>query len=264
MDFKEIIYEKQENVAIITLNRPHALNAFTPTMQKEWIAALDDAQRDRGIRAIVVTGAGRGFCTGIDVKSLQNEKGSTLAIDRVRLARHTVQELPRMVETLDKPYIAAINGPCVGAGFDIASMADFRIASQTATFAINHLRLGLMSADGGYWFLMRIIGLPKTLDLVLTRRFFDTAEALQLGYLNKVVPPEQLMTATLALAKEIAEAPPVATQFAKRAIYRAQSLSLDEHLEDVEWMMSLLLQTEDHREGIKALLEKRPANFKGN
>jgi enoyl-CoA hydratase/carnithine racemase len=261
MDFQEILFTKKAGVATITFNRPHVLNAFSPTMHTESIAALEEAKYDDDVRVVVVTGAGRGYCSGADVKRMAG--GEPIVSGGRYQARLTVQRLPRAVESLDKPYIAAVNGPAVGGGFDTASMADIRIASDTATFAINHLRIAGLSADGGYYYLTRILGLSRTLELVFSRRFFDAQEALEMGYVSRVVPAAELEQAVFELASQIAEGPPVTTQLAKRLIYRCQDLGLDEHLEDVEAAVQINGHTEDSKEGPRAWAEKRDPVFTG-
>jgi len=260
--FEEIIYTKEDGVGLVTLNRPHLLNAFSIKMQEEWVAAVEEAKYDDEVRVLVVTGAGRGFCSGADVKSLARREELPVGMRR-NVERLTVQRLPRALESLDKPYIAAVNGPAVGGGFDVATMADIRIASDRALFSINHLRIALLSADGGYYFLTRVLGLPKTLELVLTRRLFDAQEALALGYVSKVVPHDELMSVTMNMARDLAKGAPVAMQTAKRLIYRCLDQTLDEHLEDMEAAMTIVRGTEDALEGPRAWAEKRVPNFKG-
>ncbi|HLE82153.1 MAG TPA: enoyl-CoA hydratase-related protein [Dehalococcoidia bacterium] len=261
MEFKEILYTKKDGIATITLNRPHVLNAFSSTMLNEWVAALEEAKYDDEVRVVVVTGTGRGFCSGADVKAMAS--GKPIVGAGRYAARLSVQRLPRAVESLDKPYIAAINGPAVGGGFDTASMADIRIAADTATFSINHLRIAGLSADGGYYFLTRILGMARTLELVLTHRFFDAQEALRIGYVSRVVPAAELAQATWELASMIAKGPPVATQLAKRLIHRCLDLGLDEHLEDVEAAIQINNHTDDAQEGPRAWAEKRTPIYKG-
>ncbi|MFC1941800.1 enoyl-CoA hydratase/isomerase family protein [Chloroflexota bacterium] len=262
MDFKEIIYTKEEGIATITLNRPEVLNALSPNMLDEWVAAIESAKNDSDVRVLVVTGAGRGFCSGADVKRVATRDGSLPVMQRDQTHKG-IQRIPLALESFNKPYIASVNGPCVGGGFDQASMADIRIASDKATFTINHLRMGGVSRDGGYYYLTRILGLTKTLELVLTYKFFDAQEALRLGYVSMVVPHGELTAATREMAAQLAKGPPLAMQFAKRLIYQSQDVSLPKHLEDVERTYLLNESTEDFKEGPRALIEKRPAQFKG-
>jgi 2-(1,2-epoxy-1,2-dihydrophenyl)acetyl-CoA isomerase len=260
MDFQEIIYTKEDGVALITLNRPEVLNAFSPSMLDEWVAAIDDARFSDDVRVVVVTGAGRGFCTGADVKAMA---AAGLTSAGPRYEAQMIQRLPRAVEALNKPYIAAINGPAVGGGFDSASMADFRIASEKARFAINHLRIARLSTDGGLFFLTRILGVSKTLELALTYEFFDAEEALRIGYLNRLVPHDDLMSTTMEFAAKLAQGPSVAMQLVKRLVYRCYESTLTRHLEDVDNAMMINEGTEDYAEGPQALSEKRAPRFKG-
>lgn len=260
MDFKEIIYTKQEGVGLITLNRPDVLNAFSPTMLDEWVAAVEDAKYNDDVRVLVVTGAGRGFCSGANVKEMAAAKRSS---SKARIATQIYQKLPKAVEGLKKPYIAAVNGVAVGGGFDSASMADIRIASDKARFAINHLRIARLSADGGLFFLSRIIGVSKTLELVFTQRFFDAEEALSMGYVHRLVPHDELMSVAMEFAAGMAQGPPVAMQLAKQLIYRCPESTLLRHLEDMDHAMAINEGTEDYNEGPKALSEKRAPRFKG-
>jgi 2-(1,2-epoxy-1,2-dihydrophenyl)acetyl-CoA isomerase len=261
MDFKEIVYTKKNKIGLITLNRPEILNAFSPTMLDEWVTAINDAKYDDGVRVLVVTGAGRGFCSGANVKAMDSPGRQSSAT--ARYDSNFIQRLPKTVEGLNKPYIAAVNGAAVGGGFDSASMADFRIASNKARFAINHLRISRLSTDGGLFFLTRILGVSKTLELVLTYEFFDAEEALRIGYVNRVVPHNELMPATMEFASKLAQGPPVALQMAKRLIYRCYESTLTRHLEDVDAAMVINEGTQDYLEGPRALREKREPLFKG-
>ncbi|MBI2846768.1 MAG: enoyl-CoA hydratase/isomerase family protein [Chloroflexi bacterium] len=270
MEFKEIIYKKDGHIAYLTFNRPEALNAITPTMVDEWVAALTDAKRDTDVRVLVVTGAGRAFCAGADVKGLAKRDSRDLSVEEERplaeklnIGRQGIQKIPRSLEDLDKPIIASVNGPAVGGGMDIASMCDIRIASEKARFGMSHLRISRFSMDGGYWFLQRVIGKAKTLELVLTCRIIDASEASQMGYVSKVVPHEQLEAATKELATQISKNPPIAVQLAKRLIYHAEGSTLDELLEEVELSHVLIEGTEDYKEGPRAFVEKREPQYKG-
>ncbi len=268
MNYEMIIYQKNEDIVTITLNRPEVLNAANSQMMDELVSALKEAKDDETIKVVVITGAGKGFCSGADIKALlSGDKAfSTKGLTPVQArnqGRFGVQRIPRLIESIEKPIIAAINGVAQGFGFDLASMADIRIASDKATFSINHLRIGALSLDGGYYYLVRILGIPKTLELVWTWEVFDAAKALELGYVNKVVPHEDLAKETFELAQKLAQGPAIHMQLAKRLIYRALNSSLDEALEDVEMAWALTRATEDAEEGPKAILEKRKPKFKG-
>jgi len=269
MDFEQILYEKQDGVATITLNRPERMNAFTDVMLTEWARALEDARVDRDVRAVIVTGAGRGFCAGADLKggsgvaeTAQAERAPSAA-DRRNWLRDGVHQVPRAVQLLDKPYIAAVNGAAVGAGMDMASMADIRIASEQAKFAMSYAKVGLIPGDGGAYFLPRLVGIAKALELIWTGDFIDAQEALRLGYVSKVVPGESLMDEALAFARRLAGGPAVAIQLAKRLVYRGLDASWHEAFEMAGQAMAIAQSTEDAREGPRAFVEGRQPKFQG-
>lgn len=267
MDLQQIVYTKQDRVALITLNRPQALNALTPRMIDEWVWAIEDAKADPQVRVLVVTGAGRAFCAGADVKGLAGGDDKAVAVtltnpaEQRNFARLGIQRIPRSLESLDKPYIAAINGAGTGGGMDLATMADIRIASENARVGMTHLRIAALSADGGYFFLPRVVGIAKAMELVLTARLIDAQEMLRIGYVSQVVPALELMSVTMELARKLAHGPSVATQYAKRLLYKGLDSTLDVALEDVESAMLVCQASEDAAEGPRAWVEKREARF---
>lgn len=267
MEFREIRYEVDNGVATITLNRPERLNAFTRIMVDEWAQAIELARDDDAVRAVILTGEGRGFCAGMDVGQeaagagiLHGEAGPA---ERRNSLRYTVHRVPRSLQLLDKPYIAAINGPAVGAGMDMASMADIRFASETARFGMAYVRMGLVPGDGGCYFLPRLVGLQKALELVWTGQTFDAQEALRIGYVLRVYPPEALLPETQSFAQQLARGPAVALQLAKRLVYRSLETDLDRALDLAQDAMTLAQSTEDAREGPRAFVERRPPRFQG-
>ncbi|MEO8458147.1 MAG: enoyl-CoA hydratase-related protein [Chloroflexota bacterium] len=268
MDFEQIIYGKADGIATITLNRPERMNAFTARMIDEWYAALWDANTDPDVRVVIVTGAGeRGFCTGAEVsgggplRALQNEKRS--AVENRNFLRDGVQRIPRLVALMEKPYIAAVNGAAVGAGMDMASMCDMRFASENARFGMTYVRMGIIPGDGGAYYLPRIIGTARALDLIWTGRVFGAEEAQAMGYVTAVVPAAELMSHTLEYAKKLAAGPAIAIQMAKRLVYRSAATDLDAALDLASQAMYVAQGTEDAREGPKAFAEKREPEFKG-
>ncbi len=268
MDFKQILYAKEEGVATITLNRPEVLNAINSEMIEEILSALKDAQENENVRVVVLTGSGRSFSTGADLKKVSGGDESSLylkgsAVEMRNQGRFGIQKIPRILESLEKPCIASINGFAMGAGFDLASMCDLRIASEGARFSINHLRVGAISLDGGYYFLTRILGVPKTLELVWTWKTFSAQEALQIGYVGLVVPDEDLMMEANKFATRLAKGPPIAMQMAKRLVYGAWDSTLDESLEAAELAWAVLRTSEDAIEGPKAWIDKREPQFRG-
>ncbi len=269
MDFTQIVYEKQDGVATITLNRPERMNAFTDVMIREWAQALEDARLDRDVRAVIVTGAGRGFCAGADLRggSGVGENAASgqaaTAADRRNWLRDGVHMVPRAVTLLDKPYIAAVNGAAVGAGMDMASMADIRIASEHARFAMSYVKVGLVPGDGGCYLLPRIVGIAKALELIWTGDFIDAREAMRIGYVTKITSADELLPEARAFARRLAEGPAVAIQLAKRLAYRGWGASWQEAFEMAGQAMAIVQATEDAREGPRAFLESRPLKFTG-
>ena len=266
MSYEQIIYKKEDGVATITLNRPQILNAFTPVMIDEWVQAIEAAKLDPEVRVVIVTGAGRGFCSGADVRSFrehEHTEGNSVVDGRYWL-QHSVHRVPLALRTMDKPYIAAVNGPAAGAGMDMASMADIRIASETARFAMSYVNVGIVPGDGGCYYLPRIIGVARALDLIWTGRTIDAQEALQMGYVSQVVPPDRLIDTVTAYAKKLAIGPQVALELAKRLVYEGlETNNLFKELRSAEHAMLIARATEDAIEGPRAWAEKRPPQFKG-
>ena len=266
MTYEQIAYEKADGIATITLNRPERMNAFTPVMLNEWLEALTDAHTDTDVRVVILTGAGRGFCAGADLSGGEGVSllhRSTTQVDNRNFLRDSVQRIPRLVSIMEKPYIAAVNGAAVGAGMDMASMCDVRFAADSARFGMTYVRMGLIPGDGGCYFLPRIVGMAKALDIIWTGRLFDAQEALSMGYVSAVVPADELMAYTREYATRLVKGPAVAIQQAKRLAYRSQELSLDAALDLAQQAMFTAQSTEDSREGPRAFVEKREPQFKG-
>lgn len=259
----ELLFDVSDRVAQITLNRPEKLNAFTTDMLLAWGDALLEAQRREDVRVIVLTGAGRAFCSGGDVGNIGERREAENAYMRKMSLSDRVHRIPLIMETLDKPVIAAVNGIATGAGMDMALMGDIRIAANTARFAETYIRIGIMAGDGGAWYLPRLVGMPKALELLWTGRFVDAEEAERIGLVNQVVPEAELMPKTLEIAQKIAAGPPLAIRMMKRAAYQGASLSLRAHLDQVSSHMAAIYATEDHREALAAYKEKRPPVFVG-
>jgi 2-(1,2-epoxy-1,2-dihydrophenyl)acetyl-CoA isomerase len=262
-DYRCLLYAVTDAVATLTLNRPERLNALGDTLREDLYAAVLRASQDAEVRAIVLTGAGRAFCAGGDVKAMNEaregraerplaEKIAPLR-DRVLLA---MREAP-------KPVIAAVNGPAVGAGMNIALGCDIRLASTSATFAQAFVKRGLHPDWGGTYFLPRLVGMAKACELVFTGDVVDAQEALRLGLVNAVHPPEALMPATYELARKLSAGPPVAIRLAKRALYHNQEVELRAALEFETFAQNVCHETEDAREGIRAFVEKRAPVFRG-
>ncbi|MGE3172368.1 MAG: enoyl-CoA hydratase-related protein [Planctomycetota bacterium] len=210
-------------VATITLDRPDARNAYSDAMVVQLVAALERADRDPAVRCAILTGAGPAFHSGGDVKAMK-ERSGMFAGDPPELRRRYqegIQAVPRAIAEFQKPLLAAINGPAIGAGLDLACMCDLRIAARGSKLGSTFVRVGLVPGDGGAFFLARTIGFPRALELMLTGRVVDADEALRLGLVHEVVEPDALMATARARADALAALPPVAVQLTKRAAYRS-------------------------------------------
>jgi 2-(1,2-epoxy-1,2-dihydrophenyl)acetyl-CoA isomerase len=261
--YKCLLYEVKDGIATLTLNRPERLNALGDTLREDLQDAVTRASADPEVRVMIVTGAGRGFCSGGDVKAMNERRESRAErplTDKVAPGRdQTVQAL----RDAPKPVIAAVNGAAAGAGMNLALCCDMRLASTAAKFAQAFVRRGLHPDWGGTYFLPRIVGTAKACELIFTGEVIDAQEALRLGIVSAVHEPEELMPAALALARKIADGPPVAIRLAKRAIYHNAECDLRQALEFETFAQNICYETEDAAEGIRAFVDKRPPSFKG-
>jgi 2-(1,2-epoxy-1,2-dihydrophenyl)acetyl-CoA isomerase len=260
MKFRDILYTKEDGIATITLNRPQALNALTATMSKEWMIAMEDAASDDQVKVVVLTGAGRVFCSGRDMRYGEDEFESFSPFAKSKQKEPNIADV---LAALDKPFIGAINGAAVGGGMDYASMCDIRIASERAKFSMAYVRMGLPPGAGGCYFLPRIVGIANACDLIWTGRMIDAQEALRIGYVSQVVAHDELEAATKELATTLAKGPAVAIRLAKSLLYRCFELDLERALEEHQEAMLTALKTEDAKEGPLAWIEKREPIFKG-
>ena len=253
LSFRKIIVEKEDGVAKITLNRPEVLNALDGETINELKTAIKDVGRDKGVRAVVITGAGRGFCSGVDLApSASVVEGLT-----------EIHEIIKGITTMEKPVIALINGTAVGGGLDLAMACDIRIASEKAKLSEIFVKRGLLPDMGGTYFLPRLVGLGKAKELIFTGEIIDAKEAERIGLVNKVVPHEELNSTGMELARKLAKGPTLAIGKAKIAINREMELNLDSALKDAIEAGSFIFGTEDALEGIMAFVEKREPKFKG-
>jgi len=263
MSYESLIYETKDHVATLTLNRPERLNALGGTLREDLTDALTHAIDDSDVRVIVITGAGKGFCAGGDVKAMQdaNVAGRTRPlIERVAPSRDRTVLLMR---DSPKPLIAAVNGAAAGAGMNLALACDIRLASSAAKFSQAFVRRGLHPDWGGTYFLPRVVGMAKACEMIFTGQLIDADEALRLGIVSAVHPPERLLPATYELAAKIAQGPPIAIRLARRALYRNLQEDLRSALEFETFAQNICADTEDAREGIRAFVEKREPKFSG-
>jgi len=262
MGYEDIVYSKEAAVATITLNRPEKRNSFSPEMIDSIHKAVADATSDDSVKVLVLTGAGRAFCSGGDVEAMADRFVGI----RAERAREAVTEgalLYGLVHHFPKPTVAAVNGVCVGGGLEIALACDIRIASDRARFSEAFVRRGLMPMGGGTFVLPRLVGLDKACLLIWTGDMIDAKEAERIGLVTRVVPHEDLSAAIAELTDKLAKAAPLAVRAAKEAIYRGLGTGLDAAL---DWAVARdreLAKTEDHREGSLAFVEKREPVFKG-
>ena len=257
-----LLFEIRDQVATITLNRPEKLNAFTDAMLDAWIEALEYCRVNDQVRAVVITGSGRAFCSGGDVGGFADRAAATPAQIKRRLAEGT-QRLPRKMAEVDKPLIAAINGAAYGGGLDVALMCDIRIAAQGAKLAETYARMGLIPGAGGAWYLPRLIGTARALEMLWTGEPISAQEAERIGLVNRVVPDAELMGHTMAYASKIAAGAPLSMRIIKKIVYQGLTQNLDDALDLAASNMSIVRASDDHLEALAAFKEKRRPVFKG-
>ncbi|NOY70091.1 MAG: crotonase/enoyl-CoA hydratase family protein [Deltaproteobacteria bacterium] len=261
-----IKFEVKEGIATLVLNSPETRNAITGReMIDGIIRACDTVNEDMDIRVMIITGADPAFSSGGNIKDMAAKKGmfSGGSMQLMENYRNNVQRIPLAVHNVSVPTIAAVNGPAIGAGCDLACMCDMRIASEKARFGETFLAVGLIPGDGGAYFLPRIIGMARACELTFTARVIDAAKALEYGLVNSVTPHESLMDAAYELAREIASKPGPALRMAKRLLYAGRESSLETLLEQSAAYQALCHQSDDHMEALSAIFEKRKPAFSG-
>jgi enoyl-CoA hydratase/carnithine racemase len=274
MEFQNILFKKENGVATVVLNRPEASNTINLDMKDEIIKAIQEVSQDDKTRVLVVTGAGRTFCAGGDFRpskvrakeiAVKDAEDMAPAYDAVRQGNvlPDVIELTLALQRLGKPTIAMVNGAAVGQGFDLALACDIRIGSTDSRFMMGFVRMGLPPATGGAWLLPRIVGLGKAMQYIFTGDWCDAQEAYRIGLLNELVPAEHLLEETMKLASRMAAGPPIALRLSKQEVYRAQETDLETSLAFATACSFIAAASDDHKEGIKALAERRVPIFKG-
>lgn len=258
--FETIRYELDQGVLTITLNRPDVLNALNDQMAKDLLAALKQAGRDDQVRALIITGAGRGFCAGQDLKSISDQAGPRSIGEHLR---KTWNPIVLGIRQLEKPVIAAVNGVAAGAGLSLALACDLRVASDQAGFIEVFARVGLVPDAGSSFLLPRLIGLGRAFEMCYTTDPISAETALQWGLVNRVVPAADLLAEARALAERLAQGPTKAYGLTKRALYHALDQDLEAALAYEASLQRIAQLTDDHREGVAAFLEKRAPSFRG-
>ena len=256
-----LVIERDDAVATARLTRPAARNAISDNSQIEEIVGLcADMAHDRSVRAIVLTGRGSAFCAGGDVKLMRDRAGMFAGspYDLRNAYRTGIQAIPLALYELEVPVVAAINGPAVGAGLDLACMCDVRIAARRARFAESFVKLGIVPGDGGAWLLPRIVGMARATLMTLTGDMIDAEQALAWGLVSEIVDDDALIASAQAVARRIASNPGSATRLAKRLLREGQDMKLAPLLELSAAYQALAHHTHDHSEAVEAFLEKRP------
>ncbi|RAL23078.1 3-hxdroxyacyl-CoA dehydrogenase [Lujinxingia litoralis] len=258
----DVLYTLDGPIARITLNRPDARNAFSDAMIKGITDSLDQAERDPDVRVVIVTGQGSAFCAGGDLKAMRDHSGM-FGGDPVELRQRYLrgmQTLPRRFDSFEKPTIAQINGPAIGAGLGLALMCDLRVSARRAKFGSTFARVGLIPGDGGAYLLTRTVGFSRALELILTARVIGADDALKIEMVHEVVPDDELAARTLALASEIAALPPKAVSMAKTALYRSVNRDLESALHITAALQGLIQSTQEHEDAVEALLNSLHSN----
>ncbi|MFC1822889.1 enoyl-CoA hydratase/isomerase family protein [Thermodesulfobacteriota bacterium] len=268
MDYKTVKLDRENGIAILTLNRPETLNAWNDEMHRDAIAALEEIDKDDDIRVLIITGAGKGFSSGADVSQdfarLRDMPSTETPIGQAILDRPNLVGGVEKLANLSKPVIAAVNGAAVGAGFSLALACDMRVASDRARFSINFVKRALAPDAGGTFLLPRLIGLSQACRLIFTADMLDAEEAKSIGLVDSIIPHENLMSEAKKLAGRIAENPPLTVKLAKKLIYQGLvAPNLSAHLTYEVCANFFLMSTDDFKESTDSFMEKRSPVFKG-
>lgn len=270
----DLLFEVNNGIARITLNRPTALNAFSTEMIELWIRALEVIRDDDSIRVAVLTGNGRAFCSGGDIKAMIRGEGflhrssggeqadlSTTGLARKHSLWKRVQRVPLLMQEIDKPVIAMINGIALGAGLDMALMCDIRIAAQSAKVSEGYVKAGIVPGDGGAYFLPRLIGVDRALEMLWMGDTYTAEEAKQMGLITHVLPDEELEGFVEQYVQRLVDGPQEVIRLMKRAVYQSQSIDLRTSLDMISSAMGLVTELPDYQEGVRAIADKRKPNF---
>jgi enoyl-CoA hydratase/carnithine racemase len=261
---KDAALDLEGRVAVLTFKRDDMRNALSGTSLTDDICATLEWTNDcADVSVLIITGAGAAFSAGGNIKAMRERALSSTAVEMEDYYRRNIQRIPRAMQAAEVAVIAAVNGPAIGAGFDLANMCDIRIGSVNAQFGETFINLGLMAGDGGGWFLRRVVGAQRAAELTFTGRVVKAEEARVIGILLEVTEPDRLVPRAKELAALIAAKPPLAVRYAKRALRLAQQQGLCEHLDTCASFQAALQKTGDHLEALAAFFEKRNGVFKG-
>ncbi len=260
--YKNILTDVSDGIGTVTLNRPEKLNAFAGRMREEVADAVRELIADDGVKVLVITGAGRAFCAGADIDYMK-ELTANEDYEAFGLLVDAGRDVVTAVRSTDKPVIASVNGPAAGGGANLALCCDIRVASDTASIGQTFNKIGLHPDWGGTFFLPRLVGVSKAMELVFTGEMIDAREAHRIGIFNRVVPSADLAIATRELATTLADKPPVAMALAKKALYQSENADLEAMLAiEFEYQMRCF-KSADAGEGLNAFLDKRKPEFRG-
>ena len=258
MAYETILYEKLNGVATLTLNRPQSLNAFVPQMNNEVLEALRDGERDQGVRCVMISGAGRAFCAGQDLKGRTPDQKGSLGAS----LREKYNPMIRQIRQMETIVIAAVNGVAAGAGCNLALACDLRVASEEAKFIQSFVRVGLAPDSGGSFILPRLVGLSKAMELLLLGDTIDAKEAQRIGLVARVFPAGEFVQSARAVAEQVARAPR-GIGLIKRAVNHANLANVESDLEYEAYLQEIAGRSADYDEGVKAFIEKRTPMFIG-
>jgi len=262
---ESVRYEQEGRIVVLTLNRPETRNALDDDVVEALVAACDRMNRDLTVSCAILTGAGPAFCAGGNVKDMHAGKGvfRGSSAEARRGYRYGIQRIPMAFHELEVPVVAAVNGAAIGAGCDLAMMCDIRIAADTALFAESFVKLGLISGDGGSWYLPRAVGSSRAYEMTLTGEAVKAERALQWGLVSALHPAERLMAEAQAIAAKVAANPPHSVRLNKRLLRESERMTLAQTLELAASLQSIVQRTGDFHEAVAAFVEKREPHYKG-
>lgn len=251
---QDLLFLKSDGVATIRLNRPQKKNSFTMDMIELWVDALEESRTDPSVKVIMITGTEDSFCSGADLTGLPDM--DSCAVDQKNMLWERIHRVALTIEDIDKPIIAAVNGIAVGAGMDMALMCDLRFAADTARFSEGYVKVGVAPGDGGCYFLPRLVGVAKALELFWTGDFIDAEEALRIGMVNRVYPADRLMKETYDFARKLAAGPDLVIRTTKRATYQSSRVDLRTALDLISSHIGVIRTSKEHHEAMKKMMAR--------